>query len=725
MPFKRTMILTCVALLFGTSCFLNLEASSAAGSSSKVDGNLDTNTPARQLQYSGGSSRYMIWDFSGNVPRQDVRGERSNEMYGSSVSIWDQYMVIGASGDASREKASGSVYVYSKQEEDGDHFWELLEVVEPWDGEEGDKFGCAVDLHFYTLVIGASMHDDGGDDTGAAYIYECYNNADDNDAEEREDREGEEREGEDRGEEGRRRVEGMERMWYLAAKLQPEDRQSQDYFGSAVATQGNLTAVGAYGSDARATFSGAVYLWHKIWTFNKEAQQPWEWVYYQKLSASDGARYDVFGSSLAIYDDKLAVGATGVDSDSHIAVGAVYVYIQSLDDNSEFGKSFQVVDKLTPGSLGGYYDHFGQSVAIWGYNVIVGAPNTQVNDTVNAGAFYSYEFNEYNQINFIEKITPYDPSTGARCGYSVDIYHDLAAVGCSDATGMGSVYMYTEVSSLSTPSTINTHWLYEAHKSLSSQAAGDMFGHTVSVYDDTVAVGAYGVSSSVGAVYAYIGGKKTYQDSFEEEVDDDDDDEEITEEEEEKKKGYDDDLREALYEIEESPREAKMVVLVLFLVVLVAIVYYDKRKKILLAKQQFDDSQHSPSTQYELAGMNSSHGTASSSSSATSRNPFITSPPAITNRPDTSYHPKPTAPTTPATSYAYTPTPAPVQGSSQRVRDLAAAGLLARPSGSSHSHSSNSSQSSRARPLASPVFSPLVTSSSNYVSRQRPDDAAQ
>mmetsp|Transcript_18771 Transcript_18771/g.31290 ORF Transcript_18771/g.31290 Transcript_18771/m.31290 type:complete len:665 (+) Transcript_18771:29-2023(+) len=630
-------------LLLGSFSILSLHARlnshSKLNAESTSTSSDESSFSPRRLQYSEDQSRYMVWDFSENIIPKTISGVRANEMFGSSVAIWDQYMVIGASGDRSREFASGATYVYSKElNSDGTYYWVYVEVLEPWDGAEGDNFGCAVDLHLYTLVIGANMHDEGGQDTGAAYLYECYNNAHHHQ--------------EDHG----RKDEEMQRRWYLAAKLQPEGGSPQDYFGSTVATQGNFTAVGAYGSDVMATFSGAVYIWRKTW-HQDDPHHPWEWIYDEVITPSDGQRYDYFSSSIAISGTTLVVGATGVDEGETYKAGAVYVFLNTYDDSADDGLSYQLLSKLTPGSSGVIYENFGQSVAIWGDNLIVGAPNALAGGEAAAGAFYSYGFDQYSKPYFIERVEPQFPTAGAHCGYSIDLYRDLAAVGCPNATGHGSVYVYTEVSPLTTPSTKNIHWLYEAQKQVGDKVK-NMYGHTVSVYDDTVAVGAYMAMNAVGTAYMYTGRKKIYQDLFVNETDDgvvgtDDDEVDFIEE-----------IEDAFVAFEEAhPQETKLIVLMLFLVVLTGVTLLDRRRRESLEENAKNNRQKA---QYELANMDSSH-TGSSYEASERRNASISS----SIRAGESSH----------SSATYSPAATTTsRGPSQRVRDLAAAGLMAKSS---------------------------------------------
>ena len=609
------------------------------------DYNEEDSTNTVLSSYSNGESHYMVWDFSERGVPTRILGEREDEMFGSAVTVWDQYMVIGASGDRSREFASGAVYVYSKQMYgDGSYYWTLVELLEPWDGHDGDNFGCAVDLHLYTLVVGSNMHDENGQDAGAAYIYECYNNAEHHhDPEHDHDKE------------------EMQRMWYLAAKLMPDEGLPQDYFGSTVATQGNVTAVGAYGSDIMATFSGAVFVWRKKWTF-VDPHRPWEWIYDETIAASDGHRYDFFGTSIAVYDDKLAVGAYGVDEGDLYKVGAVYVYLNSYDDSTDDGLSYQLLSKLTPGDDGVTLENFGQSVAMWDGNLVVGAPNSDANEIEAAGAFYSYGFDKYHMPYFIEKVSPEFPTRNGHCGYSIDIYEDLAVMGCPNASGFGSIYIYTEVSPLTTPSTKHIQWLYESRKRLADKwSIGDMFGYTVSAYDDTVAAGAYKSHFGVGSTYLYMGRKKVYQDHFGNVTDDD-----LTVDEDD----TDESIEDILLAFEEAhPRESKMIIIIMFLMVLAIITVYAKGRKQALV----DNSRSlTEKNAYELAALDSSHGVFQPTTGHEKRG---YNNHGLSNMDESL--PDSTQSSAKDDAYTYTPiSSSSVAGSSRRVRDLDAAGLL-------------------------------------------------
>ncbi len=75
-----------------------------------------------------------------------------------------------------------------------------------------------------------------------------------------------------------------------------------DAFGWSVAVDGYRMVVGAPGDDGKGSNAGAVYVFEK---------SGGTWLQTKKLQASDGAAGDVYGFSVAVSGDRIAVGAIG------------------------------------------------------------------------------------------------------------------------------------------------------------------------------------------------------------------------------------------------------------------------------------------------------------------------------------------------------------------------------------------------------------------------------
>ena len=102
-------------------------------------------------------------------------------------------------------------------------------------------------------------------------------------------------------------------QWSQQAYLKASNTGSNDYFGSSVALSGDTLAVGAYWEDSNATgvngdesnnsvvASGAVYV------FTRNNSNLWSQQAYLKASNTDAT--DIFGYSVSLSGDTLAVGA--------------------------------------------------------------------------------------------------------------------------------------------------------------------------------------------------------------------------------------------------------------------------------------------------------------------------------------------------------------------------------------------------------------------------------
>ena len=137
------------------------------------------------------------------------------------------------------------------------------------DGAAGDRFGGSVAVFEDTLVVGAVRDDDKGEYSGSAYIYN---------------------------------KDPTNKEWILQQKLVADDGAAEDLFGVSVAIYEGAVVVGAHGDDDKGDYTGSVYIYNRDPTTK-------EWILQQKLVADDGAECDRFGSSVAIYDSTVVVGA--------------------------------------------------------------------------------------------------------------------------------------------------------------------------------------------------------------------------------------------------------------------------------------------------------------------------------------------------------------------------------------------------------------------------------
>ena len=95
------------------------------------------------------------------------------DYFGTSLSINDQFLLVGANRKNLAGEASGAAYLFRRDEGGPDH-WGLAGRFQPDDPAAQDKFGFSLALSGDTLLVGAFGKDFGGPETGAAYIFQAY-----------------------------------------------------------------------------------------------------------------------------------------------------------------------------------------------------------------------------------------------------------------------------------------------------------------------------------------------------------------------------------------------------------------------------------------------------------------------------------------------------------------------------------------------------------------------
>ena len=157
-------------------------------------------------------------------------------------------------------------------------------------------------------------------------------------------------------------------------KITAPDGIPGDLFGHSVAISEDLIAVGAPAQDINGADSGSVYVVERVGL---------NWAMQTKLLAFDGAPLDRFGESVGISGHTIAVGAPQ-DDDLGAKSGAVYVFVQTAGVWSLEAKLM-----ASDGVAG---DRFGASVDVEGDRILVGAPGHDlVGVGFDAGAAYIFD----------------------------------------------------------------------------------------------------------------------------------------------------------------------------------------------------------------------------------------------------------------------------------------------------------------------------------------------
>jgi hypothetical protein len=289
------------------------------------NGNSESSGAAFILTYNGSS-----WTQTQKLIASDTA---SLSKFGQSVAISGDYVIIGACGDNGNGSSSGAAYIFHYNGTN----WVEMQKITANDGTSWNKFGQSVAIFGDTAIIGAYGDNEKGESAGAAYIFHFDGN-----------------------------------NWVQSQKLTAFDGMAWDQFGQSVAISGDYAVIGAYGDSDNGPLSGSAYIFY----FNGSI-----WTQYQKLIASDGSPWDNFGQSVSISANVIIVG-TYKDDDKGKSSGSAYVFYND-------GSNWLFEQKLTA-SDGVASDFFGHSVSIYGDYVIVGAYGADDNGKLSGAAYIFY-----------------------------------------------------------------------------------------------------------------------------------------------------------------------------------------------------------------------------------------------------------------------------------------------------------------------------------------------
>ena len=194
------------------------------------------------------------------------------------------------------------------------------------------------------------------------------------------------------------------------------------------------------------------------------------------LTSPNVQPFGYFGESVAVSGGFVVVGAPDETANGFIEAGHAYIF------NAASGALLSTL--TSPNAQP--YGNFGFSVAVSGNTAVVGAYGETVNGQYDAG--YAYVFNAASG-SLVSTLTSPNEQQDGNFGYSVAVSGGLVAVGAFGETAnnqyeAGHAYIFTSVSAL--PTTLT---------SPNAQARGS-FGISVAASGNTVVVGAYGETAN-------------------------------------------------------------------------------------------------------------------------------------------------------------------------------------------------------------------------------------
>ena len=326
------------------------------------------------------------------------------------------------------------------------------------------SFGTAVDIGPEFAVVGAPSANANGTDSGSALIY--------------------------------RLVPGTTNTWSLWRQLQPGAVDASDKFGASVSISSDWIAVGATRDEAGSTASGAVYM------FNRNQGGSNNWGLVTRIAPSGLPATSLFGTSVDLDGDRLAVGAPKATlTGAAVPQGVAFVYERNAGGANAWG---EVARKVPSDAIS---LDFGWSVSVSGPRLIVGAPQniSPLAESEPKGAVYCFarDAGGTNSWGQVQRLTEVQFTYKADFGFSVSVDGDTLAIGAPSMTnssqvihGQTSLYRFAEASN---------GWYRIAHLMSSNSLLGMRFGYSVSVNKDFVLVGAPAEFNPVatGEIYLY------------------------------------------------------------------------------------------------------------------------------------------------------------------------------------------------------------------------------
>jgi len=405
----RKMTAMGVGLLLGAVSLLSLTCWSAEATGiTRRPTQADNSIPALQ-----GAAAITYLQEQKLTARDGVQGD----IFGDAVAVSGSTLVVGAHGD---NNAQGAAYVFNRQ---GGN-WVETQKLTASDGAAGDQFSDSVAVSGSTIVVGAPFKTIGGHlFQGAVYVFERQGGRW-AETQSLTESDGVAFFGGSVAVSGstivvggivNNRVSIFERhggSWVETQKLTASDAAPSDVFGKSVAVSGSTIVVGASGDNVGSNVhQGSVYVFQR---------QGGSWVEIQKLTASDGETFDTFGNAVTVSGSTVVVGASLDSIGGNSFQGAAYVFVRQDGIWIE-------TQKLTA-SDGAAVDLFAESVAVSGSTIVVGAPSDDVGGIFDQGSAYIFERHGGSWVD-TQKLTANDGRSLDLFGQSVAISGSTVVVG--------------------------------------------------------------------------------------------------------------------------------------------------------------------------------------------------------------------------------------------------------------------------------------------------------
>lgn len=324
------------------------------------------------VQWAG--SIFILYNDAGawKPVKKIVAPQRSNSaMFGLSVSISGDYIVVGEPGERLDGNPKGSAHIY-KKDQGGTNNWGFVKTIRARVRNIVDNFGSQVDISGNFIVVATRWDDldsednNSLDDAGAAFIYE--------------------------------KDFGGTENWGLVKKITANVRRAAQNFGTSAAIDGDHIVIGSYAEQYdgaelnKLDHAGAAYV------FRKDQGGINNWGLVKKVTPVNRAASDFFGGAVDISGGNVIIGAMLEDEDANelnnlADAGAAYIFSRNTGGTDNWGQTKKLTASLRLSS-----SQFGAVVAISGDFAGIGCrlDNTDsngANTLYQSGAIFLFDRN--------------------------------------------------------------------------------------------------------------------------------------------------------------------------------------------------------------------------------------------------------------------------------------------------------------------------------------------
>jgi|GEM_PF-626118 len=393
-----------------------------------------------------------------------MAGDRSSAaQFGWSVANTRDLAVIGAPHDSVLSANAGSVYLFARSL-DGSNTWTQIKKLVAPDSHANDAFGTSVGISGNTVVVGAPFNTS-ATNQGAAYVYESNL--------------------------------GGVNQWGFERKLVSTNVVLNDQLGTSVAISGDDIVVGVPLSDTTGIGgdTGSAYI------YERNIGGAGQWGVLKRLVSTNAFAGDHFGAAVAMSGDDVVVGVplsdtTGLGGDT----GSAYIFERNVGGSNQWNVLKRLVSTNAV-----INDHFGAAVAVSADDVVVGVPLSDTGATLDTGSAYIFNRNlgGSNQWGIIRRLVSTNAVANDQFGAAVAINADYVVVGVPLANDggvdSGATYLYGR------NQTGTNLWGQQDKFLPAAVGTQDQFGVSVSIWSNTVVVGAYnGLDTTLRTGAAYM-----------------------------------------------------------------------------------------------------------------------------------------------------------------------------------------------------------------------------